>query len=1124
MNTNKDLLKADELARIKALDISKSFIVQAPAGSGKTELLIQRYLKSLSFVSHPEETIAITFTNKAAYEIKQRVLSALENANNKIEASKEHEINTAKLAHAVLQADKKNKWDLIRANHRIKISTLDSFCAEIVNRSPISSKFGLNRKIGTDRELQSIYHESAVSALNFLLSSKTSNKDAENILFHLDGNLSRYIIYLTKMLEMRDQWSYLIGSGVKISENHAARLRRKLEKNIQQIISEHQKKLCCAFPKEQFSKMRSLFSYLNESNPNYTRLNTQHSVDLLFHYKHNQDWILIANLLLTKEGMWRKRIDKNIGFPAAEKNHKKVLQKIIDDLAADDSVRNLLHMVRRLPPPHYEEKQWSVLLSLFNLLPTATAELKRIFVQKNTSDYTELSDCAHQALGDNDNPTDLALMMDYRLKHIMVDEIQDTSSRQYELIEKLIQGWEENDGRSLFLVGDPMQSIYRFRNASVSQFLLTAKNGIGELKPENLILRKNFRSDALLVNEFNNVFETILPKSEDLIIGGVKFNESIPIAEKMNLGNYQLHTLFNESVKSEAIYTVNLIKKKIVGTKGNIAVLVRSRLHLMPILHLLKREAVAYQAIEIDRLTDLPEIIDMLSLSRALCHKNDKAAWLALLRSPLVGLTWNEILVLLKGDKDKSIWELLHEKQRIKSLSENSQLLLSNFREIIAQFIEVGNMAFLRDRVEKVWYRLKGPALLKSPEQLENIKRYLDVLGEIEVGGSLEDPLELEELIDNIRVSSSPNKEARIQVMTIHKAKGLEFDHVILPSLGRITRPSEKTVLNWLENPINENAILISPIGSAENDKLHSYIQNSIKESEALELDRLLYVAFTRASRSLDVIGNVKVKNEDNNLFLMSPSKSSLLYRLWNFVEANFQREAKYQFNKNDKIIEVRKKYLIPTLKRINKNYQIPIDKNPIVLDSLSLDLNTEKSDLIEFSWAGESAKQAGIIVHRWIHKFSLEKQIPAISDLPSYMDISKNWARNNYVKEGQLTDVINRAEETLINIIEDKDNHWFIIGNGFSELPLTGIWNKRCYSVIIDRINIDAKENHWLIDYKTGTHRGGNVNKFINDEVVRYQGQLEKYATIYKNYSGIMPTVALYFPNLKKLQLIDFQ
>ncbi|MEC7859744.1 MAG: 3'-5' exonuclease, partial [Pseudomonadota bacterium] len=843
--------------------------------------------------------------------------------------------------------------------------------------------------------------------------------------------------------------------------------------------------------------------------------------DPLFDYEHNQDWMLIANLLLTKDGMWRKRIDKKIGFPATEKNHKETLKKIIDDLTSDNFLRDLLHMVRYLPPPHYEEKQWSVLLSLFNLLPTATAELKRLFVEKNTSDYTELSDCAHQALGDNDNPTDLALMMDYRLKHIMVDEIQDTSARQYELIERLIQGWEVNDGRSLFLVGDPMQSIYKFRNASVSQFLLKTKHGIGELKPENLILRKNFRSGALLVNEFNNVFETILPKCEDLITGGVKFCESIPIAEKMNHGNYQLHTLFNESPKNEAIYTVNLIKKKVADTTGNIAVLVRSRLHLMPIMHALNREAINYKAIEIDRLTDLPEIIDLLSLTRALSHKNDKAAWLALLRSPLVGLTWKEILVLVNNDRGKSIWELLHEKQRIKFLSEDSQVLLSNFHEIITQFIDIGNMIFLRDRVERAWYKLRGPALLKSPEQLENIKRYLDVLGEIEVGGSLEDPSELEELIDNFRVSSSPVMEARIQVMTIHKAKGLEFDHVILPSLGRIARPSERTVLNWLENPINENEILISPIGSTENDKLHSYIQNSIKESETLELDRLLYVAFTRASRSLDVIGNVNVKNEDNNFSLKSPAKSSLLSRLWKVIEADFQREAKHQVNEYDKNIEVRKKYLIPTLKRINKDYQIPIDNNPIAFDSLSLAQNADKYDLIEFSWVGENAKQAGIIVHRWVHKFSLEKQIPAINDLQLYKDISKNWARNNYVKEEQLTDVINRVEETLINIIEDKDNHWFIIGNGFSELPLTGIWNKKCYSIIIDRINIDAKKNHWLIDYKTGTHRGGDVNKFINDEVVRYQGQLEKYATIYKNYCGVMPTVALYFPNLKKLQLV---
>ncbi len=1122
MDTVKNLLKADESARIKALDVTQSYIVQAPAGSGKTELLVQRYLKSLSFVAHPEEIIAITFTNKAANEMKQRVLNALVNVKNKIEPTKEHEINTAKFAKAALQTDKKNKWDLINANHRIKISTLDSFCAEIVSRSPFSSKFGINRKVSTDRESKLIYQEAAISAFNFLLSSKTSKKDAENILFHLDGNLSRCVSYLTKMLEMRDQWAYLVGSGLNINKRNATKLRSKLEKNMQQIIFNFQKKLCSAFPQKQFSAMKPLFSYLSIDNPKYAWLNSQCSLENLSHYERNQDWILISNLLLTKKGMWRKKIDKKIGFPVTERDHIKTIKKIINDLTLDNSLRDLLFEVRHLPPSHYKEKQWSVLLSLFNLLPTANAELKRLFVQKNATDYTEVSDCAHQALGDNGIPTDLTLLMDYKLKHIMIDEVQDTSSRQYQFIEKLIQGWEENDGRSLFLVGDPMQSIYRFRNARVSQFLLRSKNGIGTLKPENLILRKNFRSDELLVNAFNNAFETILPDSEDLITGSVKFSESIPVQEKKNQGHYKFHALFNKSIKKEAIYTVNLIKKKLAHTKGNIAILVRSRLHLIPILHLLKNEAIQYKAIEIDRLTDLPEIIDMLSLTRALCHKNDKAAWLALLRSPLVGLTWSEILFLVDNDKGKSIWELLHEKKKLESFPKDSQLLIKNFREIITQFVDIHSMLFLRDRVERAWYKLKGPALLEFPDQLENIKRYLDVLGEIEIGGSLEDPSELEELIDNVRVSSSPDLKARVQVMTIHKAKGLEFDHVILPSLGRIPRPNEKTVLNWLENPINKNEILISPLGSNENDRLHTYIQKSIKESEALELDRLLYVAFTRASSSLDVIGNVSVKNQDENLSLIPPSKSSLLYRLWPKVEIDFKREIKNQLNKGDKDIEAREKYFSPILKRINESYQLSPEKYSIVHDSLSLDLNADTFEPIEFLWAGENAKQAGIIVHRWMHRFSLEKQIPALSNLKSYKSISENWARNNHVKEEQLTDVINRVLETLINIIEDKNNHWFLTGDGFSELPLTGIWKNKCYSIIIDRININSDNQHWLIDYKTGTHQGSGIEEFLNEEVIRYKEQLEKYATIYRNYCGTTPKVGLYYPNLKILQHVD--
>ena len=82
---------------------------------------------------------------------------------------------------------------------------------------------------------------------------------------------------------------------------------------------------------------------------------------------------------------------------------------------------------------------------------------------------------AENALGNNENPSDLALFMDYKIQHLLIDEFQDTSITQYRLIEKLIIGWQPNDGRTIFAVGDPMQSIYRFRQAEVGLFLRTQK-------------------------------------------------------------------------------------------------------------------------------------------------------------------------------------------------------------------------------------------------------------------------------------------------------------------------------------------------------------------------------------------------------------------------------------------------------------------------------------------------------------------------------------------------------------------------------------------------------------------------------------------------------------------------
>ena len=204
---------SDKHARETALDTTKSFIVQAPAGSGKTELLIQRYLKLLSIVNQPEEIIAITFTNKAANEIKQRVLNALSNAKRKIIPKKKHEILTAEFAASALKRNKKKKWNLLLSNQRIKVMTLDSLCFEIVSMAPLSSNFGLNKSVKENHELMKIYKQSSISALNIFFDSKSYRKDAEIILNHLDVNIDKYSDYMAQMLVMREQWSFLIGGG-----------------------------------------------------------------------------------------------------------------------------------------------------------------------------------------------------------------------------------------------------------------------------------------------------------------------------------------------------------------------------------------------------------------------------------------------------------------------------------------------------------------------------------------------------------------------------------------------------------------------------------------------------------------------------------------------------------------------------------------------------------------------------------------------------------------------------------------------------------------------------------------------------------------------------------------------
>src|SRR6185312_15487675 len=209
----------DAATRAEALNIRRSFIVQAPAGSGKTGLLIQRLLKLLGddSVTQPEQVLAITFTNAATAEMRDRVLKELEKvqepasqneAASLTEDSKDFESQTLHLAHQVLARDHALGWQLLKHPHRLNIRTIDSVCTEIARSLPVLS--GSGGRLRPTEDAGPLHHEAARRTLLLLgHADKTLDGALRDLLLHRDGNLDDCTSLLAEMLALRDQWGEL---------------------------------------------------------------------------------------------------------------------------------------------------------------------------------------------------------------------------------------------------------------------------------------------------------------------------------------------------------------------------------------------------------------------------------------------------------------------------------------------------------------------------------------------------------------------------------------------------------------------------------------------------------------------------------------------------------------------------------------------------------------------------------------------------------------------------------------------------------------------------------------------------------------------------------------------------
>jgi ATP-dependent exoDNAse (exonuclease V) beta subunit len=171
----------------------------------------------------------------------------------------------------------------------------------------------------------------------------------------------------------------------------------------------------------------------------------------------------------------------------------------------------------------------------------------------------------------------------------------------------------------------------------------------------------------------------------------------------------------------------------------------------------------------------------------------------------------------------------------------------------------------------------------------------------------------------------------------------------------------------------------------------------------------------------------------------------------------------------------------------------------------------------VEYDWAGATARHAGSVVHRCLQRLS-DGRLPTESvGSAMLLSLTGRWAGELRIPADSVAAVAERARQALDLILRDETGRWLVFGPGHAELPITGVGEGRIESVVIDRVRIDGDGTHWIVDYKTGTHEGGDLDAFLVQELERYRSQLGRYAAIYRDFVDAPVRAALYFPLLQR-------
>ena len=623
----------DQEARERALDPRESFHLEAPAGSGKTAVLLARFLTLLARINDsPRELLALTFTRKAAGEFRERAMRYFWSREKPGSDSPPHERLLLELADQAFKHLERR--DLVHqyllVPERLPVTTFHGFCAQLLKAAPHEAGVPLEFQLLEGERDAEWQKQEALEELRRRLNSQPETDPVRRALVQrlvrLNNNWPRLARELRDLLARRDTLKdFLALAQESLAEADYADL---MEQRLSQVVDQILTPLAAALENTELGRRWPQFWHVVQKNGSPPGLGLPEnppggSVPDL------SSWQTLAEVLLTKSGTLRKRWPRGLagsGWPEA-----------LGQLPPDFLSR--LQDCRELPLELFSIQEIGPLQDLILLLLAARDIYEELCGHHRVLDFIAIEEAALRLLN-VESPGELLLRLDWRLRHIMVDEFQDTSANQMELLCRLLAGWTGGDGRTFTVVGDPKQSIYGWRQARLDLFLESRQglpcDGQPTLPFVPLNLTTNFRATPTLITWVNRVFgDTVMRGPHQA--GGLNFQKATPgpaarDGEAPGLALFA-HEDRDEARAREAHWLANRITRALedLPAKEHLALLLFARTHLTAYLSALQEAGLVPKVREGLKLKDSRVVQHLHNLARALVRPQDDVAWAALL-------------------------------------------------------------------------------------------------------------------------------------------------------------------------------------------------------------------------------------------------------------------------------------------------------------------------------------------------------------------------------------------------------------------------------------------------------------------------------------------------------------